>query len=181
MNNKGFTLVEVLAMLVVLALLMAITIPNITGILSNQRLNVIRNDARTMVETAKVKVAKNENIKKPTSGKCLVFSLDYLNDNDNINNGPNGGTYDKYESFVIYTRSGSQYKYYVRLIEKNSNYNYGIELEDINNITENKSSNIKKITSLIGLGESADNKTVANNNSSIHSLCPGGIVDYYTN
>ena len=148
MNNKGFTLVELLAMLVVLAVLMAIVIPNMSGILGNQRLNVIRNDARTMVETAKIKVAKDELIKKPGINKYIVFTLDYLNDNDNIDKGPNGGDYDKYESFVVYAREGNQYKYYVRLIERNDGYNYGIEFSNIDDITEKDSSNIKKINAL---------------------------------
>ena len=36
-NNKGFTLVELLAMLVVLGILIGISVPNITGILNQQR------------------------------------------------------------------------------------------------------------------------------------------------
>lgn len=44
-NNKGFTLVEILAMLLVLGIIVAITIPNITGILSGQKENVYIEDA----------------------------------------------------------------------------------------------------------------------------------------
>ena len=32
MNNKGFTLIELIAMLTVLGILIAITVPNMTGI-----------------------------------------------------------------------------------------------------------------------------------------------------
>ena len=150
MKNKGFTLVELLAMLVVLGVLMTVTIPNIAGILGNQKKNIIKNDATTMVETAKVKVARGY-VKKPkNNNECVVMSLNYLNDNDNINAGPNGGTYDEYDSFVIYKKvrvsnNNYRYDYYVRLIEKNSKYYYGIALEDIRNITES-SNNVKKIT-----------------------------------
>ena len=84
MKNKGFTLVELLAMLVVLGVLMTVTIPNIAGILGNQKKNIIKNDATTMVETAKVKVARGY-VKKPkNNNECVVMSLNYLNDNDNI-------------------------------------------------------------------------------------------------
>ena len=183
MNNKGFTLVELLAMLVVLAALMIIAIPNITGIVGNQRLNTIRNDATTMVETAKVKVAKDEYIKKPGSGKCLIFSLSYVNDNDNIETGPNGGEYNAFDSFVVYQNitSGNvtKYNYYVRLVETKDSKNYGIELENIKNIDEITSSNIKTDIPLIGLTEATDNRAILSGYSPVSSLCSNGIERYY--
>ena len=56
MNNKGFTLVELLAMLVVLAILMGIAIPNITGILANNKVNVMKADASKMTDGAFSKI-----------------------------------------------------------------------------------------------------------------------------
>ena len=70
MKNKGFTLIELLAMITVLGILMAITIPNITGILNNSRLNVIKSDTQNMVEKAKVKTKSNYKIKNPTENHC---------------------------------------------------------------------------------------------------------------
>ena len=159
MKNRGFTLVELLAMLVVLGILMGITIPNITGILTNQRIGMIRNDAVTMIETAKTKVASDEMIKKPASGHCLVFSLDYLNDNGNIETGPNGGKYDEYESFVVYSRVAHRYEYYVRIVEKNDGSNYGIELDKLENINEDRTDNIKNFSTLLGLSKTSTNNT----------------------
>ena len=52
-NNKGFTLVEVLAMLVVLGIIIGVTVPNITGILNNQKTNLIAEDGIKMIENAK--------------------------------------------------------------------------------------------------------------------------------
>ena len=43
-NNKGFTLVEVLAMLVVLGIIIGVTVPKITGIFNNQKNNLISED-----------------------------------------------------------------------------------------------------------------------------------------
>lgn len=188
MKNKGFTLVELLAMLVVLGILMGITIPNITGILSNQRIGTIRNDAVTMVETAKIKVAKDELIKKPTkNGECIVFSLNYLNDNDNIETGPNGGKYDEYESFVVYRRiknyTENRYDYYVRIVEDNDGSYYGIEFDKLENINENKTDNIKKFSKLVGLSEGSDEASsiaTLKGYASVRNVCTGGITRYYT-
>jgi type IV pilus assembly protein PilA len=185
MNRKGFTLIELLAMLVVLGILMTVAIPNIAGILNNQKKNSLKSDITTMVETAKVKVAKGGTIKKPKDGECIVFSLNYLNDNDNIEKGPNGGNYEQYDSFVIYARSRNgtniKYEYYIRLIENNEDgkYYYGIELENINNID----GKIKKISKnnyqSIGLSNTSTESQL-NSNSTISSLCPRGVIKYYT-
>ena len=180
-NNKGFSLVELLAMLVVLAILMGIAIPNISGMLKNQRLNIIKSDASKMVDTTKIKVSKNK-IVKPGNNECLVFSLDYLNDNDNITTGPNGGKYSEYDSFVLYTRKGSRYKYYVRLIEKVKENEYsGFDLVDIDEIKETENNNIQKVTTEYNLSEDkATSKVNLDANSRIRSIC-SSVRDYYVN
>lgn len=137
MYNKGFTLVELLAMLTVLAVLMIVAIPNISQILKNSRMNQVKMDARKMVDSAKIKISKDnkKTIKDDENMFYYIFSLDYLDTNDDIKKGPNGGEYDKYSSFVIYNRSDGTPHYYVRLIEKKNN-DYYVLTKDSKNITE---------------------------------------------
>ncbi len=176
-NKKGFTLIELLAMLVVLGLLIGISIPNVTGILKNQRLNVIKTDANNMVEKAKAAVVKDPLISKPKAGECLFFTLEYLNDNDDFDKGPNGGTYELYDSFVIYERVGSQYKYYVRLVENVKGTKYGFDKVDVNEITELNNDKIVKITKNYGLSKDKTASVAAINNA---HLCTGNLtVDKY--
>ena len=135
-NRRGFTLVELLAMMVVLGVLMAITIPNITGILNKSKEENLIADATKMVESAKIKITTHktgyDKIPKLEVGKCRALSLDYLNSNEDIGNGPNDGTYLNYDSYVLYklvdAGGGSRkYEYYVRLVEKKDNKYYGID------------------------------------------------------
>lgn len=152
LNKKGFTLVELLAMLVVLGILMAVTVPNISGILSQSKSNIIKEDVNKMVDTTKVKISSNKKINNPENGKCLIFTLDYLNDSDDYREGPNGGKYDFFGSFVIVKREGSKYKYYVRLVEKNTGSpNYGINLADYAVIEKDWESQIGEITNTVDL------------------------------
>ena len=58
MNKKGFTLVELLVMLVVLGILIGITVPNIAGILKDNRKSMSYDDASRMIENAKVRAQK---------------------------------------------------------------------------------------------------------------------------
>lgn len=134
-NSKGFTLIELLAMLTVIGILMGITIPNVTGILKKSKENSFIDDANKMVEAAKIKIATHktgyEKLPQISNGQCLVLSLDYINDNEDIGKGPNDGTYLENDSYVVYKRTTNQYKYYVRLVEEKSGDKYsGIDLVD---------------------------------------------------
>jgi len=132
---------------------MAVAIPNITGILGNQRLNGYKQDAMNMVEAAKTKVAKDTTIDKPDIGQCLYFTLDSIDDNDNFEKGPNGGAYEQYESMVVMTRvetnpttHTNKFVYYVRLLEKDGDNYSGLELVNSENIKDLKNKDIKRIS-----------------------------------
>jgi prepilin-type N-terminal cleavage/methylation domain-containing protein len=150
-NNKGFTLVELLAMLVVIGILMVVTIPNITGIMKNNRLNGFKGDAKQMVEKTNIMVSKSKDIKKPQNRECLIFTLDYLNTNDDLTSGPNGGLYNQEESFVVYTRNGQKYEYYIRLIEEVDGRKIGISLVNSDEIENLTTDSIKEIEELFGI------------------------------
>ena len=177
MKNKGFTLTELLAMLVVLGILMLVAIPNITAIVKRQKTNKFIEDAKSMIETAKIKNAKN-NVSKPGIGECIVYSLDYLNDNENIDKGPNGGEYDQFESYVIYTREDDQYKYYVKLIEINGDTNQGIEDKTIEEVKKLANSDIKAVTNLYNL-QKKDDPTTAFTKANTITKCLDQVKRYY--
>lgn len=153
MKKNGFTFVELLAMLTIIGILMVVAIPNISGILKNQRLESFKRDAKNMVETAKMKVNKDRLMARPKVGECQVFTLDYLNDDDNITKGPNGGLYNQFDSLVIYTREGSKYKYYVRLVEEYKNKRLGITLLESTRLNELKTKDVKEVGDNTGLTE----------------------------
>ncbi len=183
-NCKGFTLVELLAMLTVLGILMVITVPNITGILSNNRLNVIKADANAMVEKAKMKIAKDNTITKPKANECVVLTLDYLNDNDDIKTGPNGGLYNVYESFVIFTRTGNQYKYYVRLVEETEEGWFGFNIVDSSTLSNLGNDSLEPITNRFELSKN-QNESLTKINSykpktnTGENICSSRYIAYY--
>lgn len=148
MNNKGFTLVEILAMLVVLGILMVITIPNVTGILANNKFKVMKADADKTVDTAKIRFSQLKPVNKPKVNECVVYSLNALNNTGDITKGPNGGQYLQYESFVAVTRKANRYEYYIRLVELyDDTKKIGIELKESSGLSEGKIDYIKEITS----------------------------------
>lgn len=138
-HNKGFTLVELLAMLTVLGILMVVVIPNISQILKNNRVNKYKTDARKMVDSAKTKLAISDYYKanELKNDDAIVYSLDYLDTNDDIKKGPNGGEYDQFNSLVVCIKREDGFHYYVRLIEKYKGKYYGVDnapIEDIGKV-----------------------------------------------
>ena len=117
MKKNGFTLVELLASLTILGILMAVTVPNVVGILTQNKEKTYNEDAKKMISTAKYKMAGNNGVVRPGNNNCILMSLGYL-DNSEYENPPNGGKYLREQSFVVIKRVGKRYEYYVRLAEE---------------------------------------------------------------
>ena len=146
-NKRGFTLVELLAAMVILGMIMAIAIPNVMGILNNSRNKTYVDDAKRLASVAEYKFRSSQGIEKPTGFECVVMSLKYL-DNSEFNDAPNGGSYDKERSYVVvrFDETINTYSSYINLVEKKSDGSYkGIYYKKLDNL--NNSSAKELVTS----------------------------------
>lgn len=121
LNNKGFTLVELLAAMVILAAIMVIAVPNIMGILNNSKADAYVEDAKKLLSLAEYKIRANPDLRPASVGSCTKLTLKYL-DNSEFKNAPNNGSYDQAKSFVVVTRKADkagkkQYDYAVTIVE----------------------------------------------------------------
>ena len=184
MNNKGFTLVELLAMLLVLGILMTIAVPNITGILANNKMNIMKADATKMVDTAKIKFSSLSKDERPKVGECVVYALNALNDSGDISSGPNGGDYEQFNSFVVITRRSQKYEYYIRLIEVKDSSIIGIDRIERATLIEEKIDYIKSMErkDLLDLTGSVEADRIKLEESDIlnspNNICPVRIAKY---
>ena len=116
MNNKGFTLVELIGSMVVLGLMMVLVVPNVVGLLNNSRETVYVEDAKKLVNIAKSKISTKK-VTPPGDGQCVFLGLGYL-ENGEFDNPPNGGCYDVNRSFVVVKKNANkEYEYYIQLVE----------------------------------------------------------------
>ena len=135
-NNSGFTMIELLAAVVVLGILMGIAIPAIIGLLNNQRGETYIKDSLRLVSNMENKLRSDNKMIVPARGACVAMNLTYL-DNNTFEIGPYGGEYDRWASFVVARRNtrdeDEEYTYYVRLVEKMSSGGYrGVDLKESN-------------------------------------------------
>ena len=134
MNNKGSTLVELLATTSILALLMIVAIPNVIRTIDKNKQSTYVEDAKRMITLAEYKVRSDTSITLPTSGNCIVMPL-YSLDLTDFDEGPEGGNYDLQNSYVVIARNGNKYEYYATIIENYGDTKRGLPLisrEDLN-------------------------------------------------
>jgi type IV pilus assembly protein PilA len=65
-NEKGLTLIELLAVIVILGIIAAIAIPSIGKIIENSKIDAIKADAIQIINAAKIKYAENSTDKSIT-------------------------------------------------------------------------------------------------------------------
>ncbi len=115
-SQNGFTLVELLATLAILAIIMLIAVPNVMGILDRNKRSTYIEDAKKLVTLADYKFRQSQTIPRLNNGECVVFRMSSL-DVSEIKNGPEGTPYNVNQSFVAIRYNGSRYEYGVRLAE----------------------------------------------------------------
>lgn len=143
MNNKGFTMIELLASMVLLSVLMLTAVPTVLRVMDESRKTTVTNDAKKFVSNVEYKIKHNNNyIKRPKKqNDCILLTLGYLDLSSEFKEGPHGGAYSLDDSFVVVklkslnttdaagTSNVQMYDYYVTLIEiYDKTSNYGIYL-----------------------------------------------------
>lgn len=129
-SKKGFTLVELLATIVVLGVIMMIAVPNIIGIIDKNKESNKIEDAKRLVSVAQYANGKEKT--KLDLDECRIYSLEEI-DNNEFEKSPNSDSYDKDKSLAVVRRSASSdesstYEYYYSLIEsKKANEDYTLK------------------------------------------------------
>lgn len=141
-NNLGFTMIELLAAIVVLGILMMSAVPMVINVMNEQKRDLYIQDALRLASNAEYKLRSDNKLDIPARGACIAINLTYM-DNNAFEKAPYGGEYDRLSSFVVAHRntraehdeSGEEYKFYVRLVEKTETGAYrGVNLINYNNL-----------------------------------------------
>lgn len=145
-NNKGFTLVELLAVIIIMGVLVSFSIPTIMRFMNSSKDKFYIQDTNKLISIAEYKINSNSiKIEKPDPGNCIVLSYNYLNDGS-INNPPGKGSYFDSASFVVVKNNSGKMDYSAALIEELKDGGYsGVMLSNSNMITSNSMSSGRKV------------------------------------
>ncbi len=150
LTDNGFTLIEMIATISILAILALITVPNVVGVAEKSKNKTYLEDAKRMVALAEYKVNSNSKY-NPTINTAICINLkDLGKENFATDKGkaPNGGTYELDKSYVRVTKeyisSGTTIKYAVQLVENKNNKYFGIQSTTKKDLYINGTNQIKK-------------------------------------
>jgi type IV pilus assembly protein PilA len=123
-NQKGLTLIELLAVIVILGIIAAIAIPSVNTIISNSKKSAHKENARAMIDATRYKV--NSEFINTTS----TFTLADLKEDKYIEkitdpSGGKGETYNETSSKVIATEISGSFTYSVCLVGATASYYIG--------------------------------------------------------
>lgn len=165
MNRKGFTLVELLAALVILGLLMSVAGPTVFNLLNNNRINTYLEDGKKFATAVEYKLKSTTKVVKPTAGNCIAINMEYLQTSD-FEEAPYGGSYNQLSSFVLVKRNSDRsLTYYVRLVEDLDNDTFmGINFAKYEDLSHDSS---KKL--VVGIKNEPED-IYASNASGVNSL-----------
>ncbi len=138
-KNAGFTMIELLAAIVILGILMGVAVPTVMRVLTDSRNRTYIDDSLKLASTMDYQIRKDNMIPIPAVGSCIVMNLSYL-DNNTFKDAPYGGEYDRVYSFGVALRKDvGNYEFYPRLVEKlpkgSSGYR-GVNLTKTDNLYE---------------------------------------------
>lgn len=142
MNKKGFTLVELLASLLILSVLTTVAVSSVLRVVESNRQTEYIEDAKKFVSQVEygIRGKKFPGFKKPTdaNGGCIAISLKDIDTSD-FNKAPSGGHYDLAYSFVVLQNNYYEDVYYVRLMESIDDKSFrGIFMSSIDDLKGGK-------------------------------------------
>lgn len=146
--KKGFTLVEVLGVLVILGVIMLLLVPNITNVTKKSKQQLYEMQIKTIKEAGRIFVTDYANILPIENGDSFTIELKLLKDLDIINQNMQNPKTEKYfddDMLITFT---------------NNNDNYEIEVYPNDRDTYEKEIEYKKHFILLKGNETSDNTSL---------------------
>lgn len=144
-NNKGFTLIELMAVIVIIGILLMIAIPSVTEYIANSRKSSFIRIGEGYIDGVKAMITSND-LKIKRKDVTYYISMDCIDTENSKEQSPYG---EWVEGYVVVTY-GEKYNYYWTAYDSE---NKGVKLTYSESLDENKiDENLDSIDKTIGIG-----------------------------
>lgn len=167
-NKKGFTLVELLAVIIILGVLLMIAVPAVQNVIKKTKNNATQKQAELFIDAAKKMAIIDE-----ATSDMVIYKLSDLDSDVDKN---------RFTGMVVALKENGSYKYYIYLndsvnkktIGNNNNNNDIFEFASEDNINENVTDGVKKFK------EGSTQIIKVNNNTYSYSNNSNTLNTYYS-
>lgn len=160
-NRKGFTLVELIAVIVIIGIVMLIAVPSVTSYIASSRKSAYVKSANSYIESVKRMITSRElSVKRKNATYYIPISC--IPTEEGGNDSPYG---DWKEAYVVVTYNGDKYEYYWTSYDES---NMGIRLTHSSKLDEDRvKEGITSIATDIGILNSGETSTNTSRNKII--------------
>lgn len=149
-SSKAFTLIELLAVVVILGVIMTIAIPNIVSTIDKNKKETFLEDAKQMISSAEYKIRSDTSINYPDQYSVVILKLENL-ESANLEMSPYDTYYSKEKSFVAITKeqitgtTDYEYVFYAHLVSCTDEKCENLEIDSA---AYNRGINLSRLTDL---------------------------------
>ena len=116
-NKKGFTLVEVIAVIIIIGILMLIAVPNVTGYIRTSRNATYSADVLAFIETIKSKYEMREYGPLLDDNEIMIVPIKSVTFEKGSESESPFGKYDYNRSYIIIVPENQKYSFYATVID----------------------------------------------------------------
>ncbi|MBP5684417.1 MAG: prepilin-type N-terminal cleavage/methylation domain-containing protein [Bacilli bacterium] len=118
MNKKGFTLIEILSVIIIIGIITSIGVFSVTTSIQKTKKSSFSAMAITFLESARSMRGSDKLLYEPKNGEAVVLRLDSLNGTDKIDDYETEfGDLDLDLCYVAIVNDNYQFKYYITMID----------------------------------------------------------------
>ena len=150
-NEKGFTLIEILAVVIILGIIMIITIPAVSNYIISSNRSAYASDLAAYIETVRAEYEMKDYGRYITENEIMIVPLQYikLDKGDNLSSPFGDYVFDQCYAIIIAERKGFQV--YISAVDNNG---IGAIMKSYNEmkkeaIEDNVSNNIMSLTKIM--------------------------------
>lgn len=120
-NERGLTLIELLAVIVILGIISAIAVPSIGGLIDNSKKDAHVANAQQMINAAKLAAATDEELIKTGDTSSVIYLKDlvdngYLEPMEDPDSSSESEKYNTDQSYVKVNKTNNKFSYSVKLV-----------------------------------------------------------------